>query len=109
MPPDRRRFLADTFGATVLATLPASLLADVGVPPATSLWDAGRVRHILPTVSDSEMLVKVSFEGPQKAAPRLSIGTVTIPGFFFKWNVNADGLEAIDSLEPFHLTTLQMQ
>jgi hypothetical protein len=26
---------------------------------------------------------------------------------FFKWNVNTDHLDAIDSLEPFHVTTLR--
>jgi hypothetical protein len=28
---------------------------------------------------------------------------------FFKWNVNAESLDAIDSLEPFHRTTLRAQ
>jgi hypothetical protein len=80
MPADRRQFLVGTFGATVLSSLPASLFADAGAPPATAMWDAGQVRHILPTVSDSEMLIKVSLALPQKAAPRLSIGAATVPG-----------------------------
>jgi hypothetical protein len=98
MPADRRRFLVDTFGASVLASLPASLLADSGVPPATAMWDAGQVRHILPTVSDSEMLIKVSFALPQKAAPRLSIGAATVPGRMNDtqgefWQFHATGLQ----------------
>jgi hypothetical protein len=80
MPADRRRFLVDTFGATVLASLPASLFADQGAPPKTSNWDSGQVRHILPTVSDSEILIKASFTVPQKAAPSLRIGTATVRG-----------------------------
>jgi hypothetical protein len=77
---DRRQFLADTFGATVLASLPASVLADTGVPPETPAWDSGQVRHILPTVSDSEILIKASFAVPQTAAPSLRIGTATVRG-----------------------------
>jgi hypothetical protein len=98
MPSDRRRFLVDTFGATVLASLPASLLADQGVPPATADWDTGQVRHILPTVSDAEMLIKVSFAVPQKAAPRLSIGAATVHGRMNDtegefWQFHATGLQ----------------
>jgi hypothetical protein len=76
---DRRRFLADTFGATVLASLPASLLADAAPPPATT-WDSGQVRHLLPTVSDSEILIKVSFTAPLASAPTLKVGQTTVRG-----------------------------
>ncbi len=38
-------------------------------PPQSRSWDAGLVRHLLPTVSDSRILVKASFERPLSAAP----------------------------------------
>jgi len=97
MPPDRRQFLVNTFGATVLASLPASLFADAAVRAPSAAWDAGQVRHILPTVSDSEMLIKVSFAFPQKAAPRLSVGAAAVSGRMNDtqgefWQFHATGL-----------------
>jgi len=53
---DRRQFLLGTFGATVLASLAADLLADSGAPPISAGWDSGLVRHLLPRVSDTDML-----------------------------------------------------
>jgi hypothetical protein len=77
---DRRRFLADTFGATVLASLPASLFADAGRPPPATTWDSGQVRHLLPTVSDSEILIKASVAAPLASAPTLKVGQTTVRG-----------------------------
>jgi len=77
---DRRRFLTGAFGATVLASLPADLLADSDTQPPIGAWDSGQVRHLLPTVSDSGMLIKASFLQPLSSAPSLRIGTVTIHG-----------------------------
>ena len=71
---DRRAFLAETFGATVLARVSADLLAQTGSPPASASWDPGQVRHLLPTVSDTRMLIKVSFTQPLSASPMLRIG-----------------------------------
>ena len=77
---DRRRFLASTFGATVLASLPASLMADTALPPVTTTWDSGQVRHLLPTVSDSEILIKASFTSSLSSAPSLKVGSATVRG-----------------------------
>src|SRR5262249_48665271 len=37
--------------------------------PSSPQWDAGRVRHLLPTVSDNRVLVKASFRSPLMEAP----------------------------------------
>jgi hypothetical protein len=77
---DRRRFLTSTFGATLLASWPASLVADTARPPVTATWDSGQVRHLLPTVSDSEILIKASFTSSLSSAPSLRVGSATVRG-----------------------------
>lgn len=72
---DRREFLTGTMGAALLASLPADAFAQRSTPPAAATWDAGQVRHLLPTVSDTALLVKASFTTPLKAAPRLRVGS----------------------------------
>ena len=74
---DRRRFMvgsAGAMGAAVFGRLPLGAMVEQGTPPAPLGWDAGVVRHLLPTVSDSRVLVKVSFDRPLSAAPRMRIG-----------------------------------
>ena len=77
---DRRNFLTGTFGATLLASLPADLLAATGTPPPQSKWDPGRVVHLLPTVSDTTMLIKASFAPPLAAAPTLRVAATSVQG-----------------------------
>jgi hypothetical protein len=78
---DRRRFLVGGFGATVLASLPPDVLAgDQRTPPPAATWDSGQVRHLLPTVSDTDMLIKASFLRPLTGAPILRIGTRSVRG-----------------------------
>ncbi len=80
---DRRRFLAGTagaMGAAFFGRFPLEAMAEQGAPPAVQRWDAGRVRHLLPTVNDSRILLKVSFDRPLSAAPRLRIGTTEFTG-----------------------------
>ncbi|MCY4638062.1 MAG: hypothetical protein OXG04_26820, partial [Acidobacteria bacterium] len=82
-PVDRRRFLAGSagaLGAAVFGRLPLDLLAEQGAPPAVRDWDAGRVRHLLPAVSDSRILLKASFDGPLSGAPTLRVGSAGITG-----------------------------
>ena len=76
----RRQFLVGGFGASVLASLPADLLADQGAPPAAANWDSGQVRHLLPTVSDTGLLIKASFVRPLAQPPTLRVGTATVRG-----------------------------
>ena len=77
---DRRKFLTGSFGATLLASLPAELVAAAGVIPLAGPWDKGRVVHLLPTVSATAMLVKVSFSTPLDAAPTMSVGSLAVRG-----------------------------
>ena len=80
---DRRRFLAGTAGAlgsAFFGRLPLEAMVEQGAPPAAQGWDAGLVRHLLPTVSDSRILLKVSFERPLSAAPTLRVGATNFVG-----------------------------
>jgi hypothetical protein len=76
----RREFLRGTLGAAILAARPAEMFAQRGTPPTSSNWDAGQVRYLLPTVSDTRLLVKASFTNPLSAAPTLRIGARSIRG-----------------------------
>ena len=82
-PVDRRRFLAGTAGAMSAAffrRFPLGAMVEQGAPPAAPDWDAGLVRHLLPTVSDSHLLLKVSFARPLSASPTLRVGTTDVTG-----------------------------
>src|SRR5437899_11869487 len=80
---DRRDFLrgstiaaaASTFG---LLVPPEAQSAPTS--PSSPQWDAGRVRHPLPPVSDSRALVKASFHAPLTEAPMLRVGSTTVRG-----------------------------
>ncbi|MDZ4800549.1 MAG: hypothetical protein SGI92_20525 [Bryobacteraceae bacterium] len=76
----------------------------LGSVPALSLaagsrsWDAGKVLHILPTVSDRRILVKASFSSPLASAPLLRVGKRRQKGEQTDrqrsfWRFDADGLE----------------
>jgi hypothetical protein len=95
---NRREFLAGSMGASLLASLPADLFAQAGSPPRSEAWDSGRVRHLLPTVSDTRMLIKVSFTRPLSSAPTLRVGAKTVRGRMNDtrgefWQFHVDGLE----------------
>jgi hypothetical protein len=95
---DRRDFLTGTMGATLLAHLPADLLAPRASAPPTGAWDPGYVRHLLPTVNDTSMLIKASFTRPQAIAPNLRVGATTIAGRMNDthaecWQFHATGLQ----------------
>jgi len=47
---------------------------------ASGVWDPGRLVHLLPTVSDREMLLKASFDVPLADAPTLRVGSLSVPG-----------------------------
>lgn len=64
---------AGAVGAACFAGVPLDLLRGLG-PPPQSRWNPGRVRHLLPTVSDTRILLKVSFVEPLAGAPRLRVG-----------------------------------
>src|SRR5262249_59792238 len=73
-------FLRNPAGVGFSLTAPADLLAQATTSPPESTWDAGQVRHLLPTVSDTRMLIKASFKAPLATAPTLRVGSATARG-----------------------------
>jgi hypothetical protein len=95
---DRREFLTGSMGAAVLGSLEADAFAQDATPPAARDWDAGQVRHLLPTVSDSSILIKASFAKPLTGTPALRIGGSTFRGRMNDtegafWQFHATGLQ----------------
>ncbi len=102
---DRREFLQSTAGA-LLAAWPLEMLDQQGATRIPTDWDPGRVRHLLPAVSDSRMLVKASFTEPLTTPPSLRVGSLVVRGRMNDtagecWQFYADGL---DSARPYRLT-----
>ncbi len=77
---DRRNFLRGSAAASLSLTVPAELMAQASSAAPASNWDAGAVRHLLPTVSDSRILIKASFNAPLAAAPTLRVGGTSVRG-----------------------------
>ena len=80
---DRRKFLAGSagaMGAAFFGGAPLEALTSRIALPQSQVWDAGQVRHLLPTVSESRILLKVSFEQALSAAPTLRVGARSFPG-----------------------------
>ncbi|MEX2132068.1 MAG: hypothetical protein WD772_11355, partial [Pseudohongiellaceae bacterium] len=74
---DRRRFLAagaTGAAATWLSSWPwQALNAQVNSINPQNNWNAGALLHLLPTVSDSRLLIKASFARPLASPPRLRL------------------------------------
>ena len=95
----RREFLRATGAAALTAGMPADLLAQAAQTPqpAGAAWDPGAVRHLLPTVSDNRILIKVSFNAPLAEAPILRVGDTAVRGRMSDtrgafWHFDAAGL-----------------
>ncbi len=67
-------------GAAILVARPADSFAQNRAPSPNPSWDAGQVRHLLPTVNDTRILIKASFAKPLTAAPTLRVGASTFRG-----------------------------
>jgi len=94
---NRRNFLRASSAAALGIGLPVEVFAQAPAAPA-SQWDAGGVRHLLPTVSDTRILIKASFNAPLADAPTLRVGGTSIPGRMSDthgeyWHFHADGLQ----------------
>lgn len=81
----RRSFIAGAAG-TILAS------------PAALAWNQGHLRHILPTVSHDQMLIKLSLTEPQPRPPVLHVGSHLVSGHRtdtagLHWAFRAEGLE----------------
>jgi hypothetical protein len=80
---NRRDFLRGSTIAAAASTFGLLVPGDAtSAPtlPSSPQWDAGRVRHLLPTVSDNRVLVKASFRSPLMEAPMLRVGGTTVRG-----------------------------
>lgn len=77
----RRDFLRSTAAGSLLAALRPELLAQTtGRSFSQGAWDAGSVRHLLPTVSDTQLLLKASFARPLTQPPSLRVDSATVRG-----------------------------
>ncbi len=101
---NRRDFLRMSSAGTLLAAVPQEMLAQspqhaaamAGSGAAT--WDPGKLLHLLPTVSDREMIIKASVDFPLGAAPVLRVGSQHVVGQMTDtrgehWQFHAKGLE----------------
>src|SRR5262245_28379601 len=78
---NRREFLRASTATALGFGLPGELFAQGPANPApTGGWDSGAVRHLLPTVSDSRMLIKASFNAALNGVPSLRIGDTAVQG-----------------------------
>jgi hypothetical protein len=77
---DRRDFLRGSAAASLPLLVPADLMAQPIASPAAASWDPGNLRLLLPTVSDSRMLIKASFASPLSEAPVLHVGGTSVRG-----------------------------
>jgi hypothetical protein len=85
-------------GAAILAARPADSFAQNRTSPLSQSWDAGQVRHLLPSVSDTRILIKASFAKPLTGAPTLHVGASTFRGSMNDtegafWQFDASGLQ----------------
>src|SRR5436305_1723976 len=98
---DRRDFLRDFLRASSAAVLGFGLPTDVfaqNAPRTDPQWDAGGLRHLLPQVSDSQILIKASFSTPMLDAPALRVGDLSVRGRMSDtrgehWHFHAGGLQ----------------
>lgn len=79
---DRRKFLRNSAATALSLAVPTDLFAQAASvsAPASATWDGGGLRHLLPTVSDTRMLIKTSFSTPLTDAPTLSVGGTSVRG-----------------------------
>src|SRR4051812_9689471 len=95
---NRRDFLRSSTIAAVRLRISAELTArHAKAQQQAATWDGGSVRHILPQVSDTRMLIKASFSGPLMSEPTLHIDNTTVRGHMSDthgefWQFHATGL-----------------
>jgi hypothetical protein len=79
----RREFFKSSSALALSSAISPEIFADFLPSKAQTnkgSWDQGTVRHILPTVNDTQMLIKVSFNTLQNKPPILKIGTQKVIG-----------------------------
>ena len=106
----RRTFIQTSVGLLAAGTGTLAGATDPVNVPATPApgWDSGRVAHLLPTVSDRQLLLKISLTEPLAVAPVLYVGKRKITGLATDtagmfWSFAANNL-APDTALPLRLT-----
>lgn len=94
----RRKFLKGGLGTRILAGLSPALLTSSATAATPDDWDSGIVQHILPTVSDTRMLIKISLASRFSDAPVLFVDNMKVQGQMNDtqgefWQFYAQGLE----------------
>jgi hypothetical protein len=75
----RRKFLRDTTATIFSLAAPADLFAQAATAiPSGAEWDSGAVGHLLPTASDTRLLIKASFKEPLSVAPILRVDGTSV-------------------------------
>jgi hypothetical protein len=79
---DRREFLRASTATALGLGMSAELSAQPAVGQARpgAPWDQGALRHVLPTVSDTRLLIKTSFNSALDGAPTLNVGGTSVRG-----------------------------
>ena len=79
---DRREFLRASTATALGLGMSAELFAQpaAGQTRPGAAWDQGALRHVLPTVSDTRLLIKASFNSALDGAPTLSVGGTSVRG-----------------------------
>lgn len=74
---NRRDFLLSSSAMVLASGLCADTFAEINSPKITSVsWDQGNVNHILPTVNNTEMLIKVSFGKGLESTPYIVVNGI---------------------------------
>ena len=96
----RRDFLRASAAGTVLGGVSPEMWAQSARPAggAGGAWNNGYLLHLLPTVSNSELLIKASFAATLNVPPILRVGSRNVAGRMTDtrgqmWQFHATGLE----------------
>lgn len=79
----RRQFLKSSSSLALSGVFSSEVFADLNrsaLSKQVSSWDQGMVKHILPTVNDTQMLIKISLKSNLISPPTLKVGTKRVRG-----------------------------
>ena len=79
----RRQFLKSSSSLALSGVFSSEVFADLNrsaLSRQVSSWDQGMVKHILPTVNDTQMLIKISLKSGLMSPPTLKVGTKRVMG-----------------------------
>lgn len=83
MSTSRRQFLKSSSALALSSAISSEAFADLNKSAPSKqadVWDQGMVKHILPTVNDTQMLIKISLSSSVISPPVLKVGSKRITG-----------------------------